>query len=179
MTRALGLTTIIALVLAAAPAAAQSLGDVAKKEEARRKTGAKSGKTYTNENLRGDLAPPPAAPAAPGAAAPGAAPKPPDASKPDDRKKDEAQWRARIAEARQGLDRAKMFQEALQTRINSLSSDFASRDDPAQRSVVASNRQKALAELDRVTKEIADFEKQIETIQEEGRKAGIPPGWLR
>jgi hypothetical protein len=172
---------VLTVTLAAASAAAaQSLGDVARKEEARRKV-AKSGKSYTNESLRGggaSDAPPPPAQASP---VPDAAAKPAEPPKPEaaDPKKDEAYWRGRISEARQGLERAKMFQEALQTRVNSLSSDFASRDDPAQRGVISSNRQKALAELDRVTKEIADYEKQIVAIEEEARKAGVPPGWLR
>jgi hypothetical protein len=181
MTRVFRLTTLVALALSvASAAAAQSLGAVAKKEEARRKAAPKSGRIYTNDNLRGadpsSVAPPASSPP------PSAAAKPPDPAKPDasaDPKKDEAHWRGRMAAARQGLERAKMFKEALQTRINSLSNDFASRDDPAQRGVVASNRQKALAELDRVTKEIADFEKEIATIEEEARKAGVPPGWLR
>jgi hypothetical protein len=161
-------------------ASAQSLGAVADKEEARRKRVAKPGKVYTNETLgRGGEAAPPASGSAP---ATGATPKPQDPPKPapeDDRKKDEAHWRGRITKARDGLQRARMFQEALQTRINSLSADFTSRDDPAQRALVAQNRQKALAELERVTSEISAFEKEIRDIEEEARKAGVPPGWLR
>ena len=80
---------------------------------------------------------------------------------------------------RDNLQRAKMVQEALQTRINSLSADYASRDDPAQRGVVSSDRQKALAELDRVKKEIKDFEKALSDLEDEARRAGVPPGWLR
>ena len=159
-------------------ASAQSLGSVAEKEEARRKR-VKSGKVYTNDNLgRGGEASPPPPTSAPGAATP----KPEETPKPAaeaDPKKNEAHWRGRIAKARDGLQRARMFQEALQSRINSLSADFTSRDDPAQRAVVAQNRQKAMAELDRVTAEIAGFEKEIRDIEEEARKAGVPPGWLR
>jgi hypothetical protein len=168
-----------ALALAAVSASAQSLGDVARKEEARRKAVAMSGKVYTNDSVGGpDAAARPATPA-PAATAP-APPKPED--KPADDpgpKKDEAYWRARIGEARTGLERAQTFQEALQSRINGLSAEFAARDDPAQRSVVSANRQKAMAELERVKKEIADFTKQIGDIEDEARKAGVPPGWLR
>ena len=57
--------------------------------------------------------------------------------------------------------------------------DFAGRDDPAQRAQIGSDREKALAELDRVKKEIQDNTKAIADIQEEGRKAGVPAGWLR
>jgi hypothetical protein len=72
-----------------------------------------------------------------------------------------------------------MFAEALQSRINGLTADFTSRDDPAQRAVVANDRQKALAELDRVKNDITQQTKAIADIQEEARKGGVPPGWLR
>jgi hypothetical protein len=72
-----------------------------------------------------------------------------------------------------------VFAEALQTRINSLSSDFVNRDDPFQRAKIGEDRDKALAELSRVKAEIVNANKQIEDIEEEARKAGVPPGWLR
>ena len=180
-------TTSVAFVvaMAVAPLAfAQSLGDVARKEEARRKTVTGSGKVYTNDQLRpGDTATPPPAPAPPAANAPSPSggqgkgtEKAPEASA---EKKDEAYWRARMAEARSGLERAKAFQEALQSQINAFSTDFAARDDPKQREAIGGKRQKSLAELDRVKKEIVEYEKQIRDIEEEARRAGVPPGWLR
>ena len=72
-----------------------------------------------------------------------------------------------------------MFAEALQTRINSLSSDFVNRDDPFQRAKIGEDRDKALAELSRVKAEMVNAKKHIEDIEEEARKAGVPPGWLR
>ena len=68
---------------------------------------------------------------------------------------------------------------ALQSQINGLTADFAARDDPAQRSKVAADRQRALTELDRVKKEIQQHTKALADLQEEARKAGVPPGWLR
>jgi len=172
----------VAVALAIAlPVSAQSLGDVARKEAARRKKVAKPGKVYTNDDVGGTPTTSTSAqaptPSDPSAAA--AQPKPEEKPAEDGPKKDEAYWRTRIREARGGLDRAKMFQDALQSRINGLSADFAARDDPAQRAALSADRQKALAELDRVKKEIADFEKQLRDIEDEGRKAGVPPGWLR
>lgn len=174
--------TPILMVGIAASAAAQSLGDVARREEARRKA-TRSGKVYTNESLRGGGAHVPApSPAPPSTSAEAGQPgaqggATPDA--PEGGPKTEKYWRDRMAEARSKLERARMFQEALQSRINALSADFVNRDDPAQRAVIATNRQKALAEMETVTKEISDLEKQIREIEEEGRKAGVPPGWLR
>jgi hypothetical protein len=199
------LPLIVVLLLTAEAAAAQSLGDVAQREAERRKAIAAPGKVFTNDNLRVEPPPtptsvptpvvaapspsgqpaatqvppspsgtqPPAAgqPAAPGAAAP-AEPQTEQAGT-------EASWRERITAAREALTRARTFAEALQTRINVLSADFVNRDDPAQRSVVAADRQKAMAELDRVKQEIAQQEKAIVTIQDEARRAGVPAGWVR
>jgi hypothetical protein len=72
-----------------------------------------------------------------------------------------------------------MFKDALQSRINALGADFTARDDPAQRATLAADRQKALGEFERVTKEIAAFEKELRDIEEEARKAGVPRGWVR
>jgi hypothetical protein len=175
------------LALCGATASAQSLGDVAKKEEARRKTVKAAGKVYTNEDVQGgpgQQPPPPPSQAAgaqlppPASGAQGAAPESKDASA-EDPKKTEAFWRGRMDAARAALERARMFRDALQSRVNALGNDFAARDDPAQRNQIAGDRQKALAEMDRVQKEIADGEKAIRDIEEEARRAGVPPGWIR
>ncbi|MBI2828257.1 MAG: hypothetical protein HYX77_03150 [Acidobacteria bacterium] len=181
-----------ALVLAcAAPASAQSLADVARQEEERRKAVRSSGKVYTNDSLRPEPASPGAVPAAPPAPAaqPTASPTPsadvPTAPKPEtpaavgEAPRTEADWRKRVAAERDALSRAQIFAEALQSRINVLSADFVNRDDPAQRDVVAAERQKALAELDRVKQEIQQHQKAIATIQDEARRAGVPAGWTR
>jgi hypothetical protein len=181
------------LLTFAVPVCAQSLGDLAKKEQERRKASPPAAKTYTNEDLKrltpmpGFVAPSPKAedPAKPGPAKPG------DPSKPTEVKsdapvagagsapKDEAYWRGRITTAKEDIRRNEMFREALQTRINALSADFAGRDDPFQRAKIADDRQKALAETDRVTQEIAKATKAVADIEEEARRAGVPPGWLR
>jgi hypothetical protein len=92
---------------------------------------------------------------------------------------DQAYWSGRITAARTSLNRSKMFAEALQSRINALTTDFVNRDDPAQRAVIEGDRKTALAELDRVRKEMADQEKAITAIEDEARRANVPSGWLR
>src|SRR5262245_38545367 len=178
---ALGL--LISMVVAA-DAAAQSLGEVARREQARRKN-APAGKVYTNDSLPAVPTPPAAARQA-GAAAPqadaGAAPAADaakDSAKPDEGTKDEKYWRDRIKTAREALSRAESFAEALQSRINALSADFVNRDDPAQRQTIAVDRDKALAELDRVRTEIKEHQKAIADTQEEARRSGVPAGWVR
>jgi len=212
---------LAAVLTSGAPA--QSLGDIAKQEQARRKDGA--GKVYTNDNLRPAPAPAATSPAPPAPTAPAddskaagtpdakadpKAPAKPDAktdaksdakpdakadgktdaktdaktdekadAKPADPKGDAASWRKRQKDLQDALDRSKLFADSLQSRINGLSADFSARDDPAQRSVVAADRQKALTELDRVKKEIQKQTKDLADLQEEARRSGVPPGWLR
>ena len=174
---------------------AQSLGDVARREAERRKTVKAPGKVYTNDVLKAEPLPSasPAAPGTPaGAGSPAAPPAPPAAgsgTKPGagappagsapQGATDEKGWRARVQASREALSRAQLFADALQSRVNGLSADFTARDDPAQRSTVAADRQKSLDELERVKKEIQTHTKALADIQEEGRRAGVPAGWLR
>ena len=93
--------------------------------------------------------------------------------------RDQAYWRDRIGAARAQLERSKTFADALQSRVSALTADFVNRDDPAQRAVIDQNRLKAVAELERVQREIAAQTKAISGIEDEARKAGVPAGWLR
>lgn len=176
--------TLTALLLTLPfPMAAQSLADVARAEELRRKSITKPGKVYTNDDLRADITQTPSTNASPVAPMPStqvpslnlpggtAEPLPPE--------KDPAYWSARMNEARQALERSRIFAEALQSRINALTTDFTNRDDPAQRAQLELERQRAVAELERVKKEMAEQTKAIADIEDEARKAGVPPGWLR
>ena len=187
-------TTIALLAgvsLMAAGASAQSLGDVARKEQSRRQAVAK-GKVYTNESLPAIAIPPPVLTSAPAAAPAGqavvqrepdaqpspAAPAAP-ASAESAAPKDEADWRGRLQAIREALARAESCAEARLSRINALSTDFVNRDDPAQRNMIAADRQKALSELERVQKEIVDHKKAVADLQQEARRAGVPAAWVR
>ena len=182
----------VAMLLAVATlASAQSLAEVARKEEARRKNLKQPSKVIKNEDVK-QVPRPPAPPAAtpadskpaqpadakPAAADPNAAQGKPAEPQPG-QKNDQKYWHDRITSAREALERNRFYADATQTRINSLTADFVNRDDPAQRAVIGSDRQKALAELDRLKKEIERQTKDITAIEEEARKAGVPLGWLR
>jgi len=182
------------------PLWAQSLGDLARQEEERRKTVKPASKVYTNKDL-GNAPPPPApSPAAAGQSATAGAPAgqagstgqtssagqtdpagqtPTAAAKDSGVQKDQAYWAGRLQKLTTQLGRDETFAAALQTQINSLTTDFVSRDDPAQRSVIEQNRQKALTEFARLQKEIDKDKKAIADLEEEARRAGAPPGWLR
>ncbi len=188
----------IAHVAVSATVSAQTLADVARKESERRQTVQGGAKTYTNT----DLKPVPGAPAAdaaePGPAAtpePGAATEPkPKADDDADTKasgdgakssgddaeaKDQAYWSKRMSDLQEQLERDQTYLDALQTRVDSLTADFVNRDDPAQRSQIANDRQKALGELDRLKKAVQQGKAAIPELEEEARRAGVPAGWLR
>jgi hypothetical protein len=177
----------------AAAVSAQTLGEVAKKEAERRKAQPQGGKVYTNKDLPATAPKPAGSPAAPSTESPAQTPSDPVAAatgqkgedarkaadKPQGDQKDEAYWKGRMAAAREELRRSEMFAEALQTRVNTLNRDFNSRDNPAQRSAIGADRTEALNELTRVKQDVERGKKQIAELEEEARKAGVPPGWVR
>jgi hypothetical protein len=179
------------MVALAVPVCAQSLGELAKKEQERRKSLPTAKKVYTDDDLKKIAAASGIAtdqPAKPADGTKGTDPGAPagDSAKTADKDKDKAeapptetQWRARMTGARDTLRRNEMFAEALQSRINGLTADFTARDDPYQRAQIADSRQKALAELDQVKRDIESSKKAITDIEEEARRANVPPGWIR
>jgi hypothetical protein len=187
------------IVCAAAPALAQPLGDVARQEAERRKAVKSDGKVLTNKDVPrvpGTGAPPVASDAKPAdatakpaggdAAAKDGAAKDATAKdtaskdeKPKTEVKDQEYWSSRLKSLREQVERDQAYADAMQSRINALTTDFVNRDDPAQRTVIANDRQKAVAELDRLKKSVIDGKKAIADFEEEARRAGVPPGWLR
>ncbi|MEO5742624.1 MAG: hypothetical protein ABIS29_18715 [Vicinamibacterales bacterium] len=182
------LVTVAALLAAIAPLTAQNLADVARAEEARRKTVKGQVKVYTNESLRGaDGGEAPQAPVPPPATAPAsdatAKPPVPPGSKPAvpavDATKDEKYWRDRLAGARDAVKRSQTFADALQSQISALYTEFVNMSDPAQRAVIEQKRLAAIAEQDRVKADLAKQTKALADIEDEARRANVPAGWLR
>jgi hypothetical protein len=176
----------LAVAVNSVPLQAQSLATLAKKEEERRKSVPAPAKVYTNKDLTAvPEGTPPAsipAPAAPDAApAPPAAgaPKDAEASKPSGQVRDQAYWAGRHKALQEKIEREQTYAEAIQTRVNALSTDFVNRDDPVQRNGIERDRQKAMAELERLKKSVQDSKKGLADLEEEARRAGVPPGWLR
>jgi hypothetical protein len=191
---------IISSVSGASLVQGQTLGDVARQEEERRKTIKEGGKVYTNKDLK--EVPPQVPPAVQadtskeqkspsGGKGSGndegtekngkgkAVASLKDEAKEKEPTKDQAYWRSRMKTLQTGLERDQVYAEALQSRISALTTDFVNRDDPAQRSVIASERDKATAELERLKKAIVEDKKVITDLEEEARRVGVPPGWLR
>lgn len=173
---------VLAIAAWAVPASAQSLAAVARKEEARRKQVTQPSKVLTNKDLKPVIAPPPPAPAPADAPAPAEGAAPPGEAAPDEeqqREQDEQAWRNKMNDARQALDRSQMYADALQSKINALWGDFTARDNPVERAQIEIERKKAIAEQERVKGEIEAQKKAIADLEEEARKAGVPPGWIR
>jgi hypothetical protein len=176
---------VVALSCGAASAQSPGLGDVAKKEAERRKAQPPAGKVYTNKDLpesaRKPALPPPTteAPVLPDPVAAAAAEQPAQQPKPEGEQKDEAWWKARIGQAREDLRRNQMFAEALQSRINALTRDFTNAFNAPRQRAIGQQRAEAVAELSRVSQDLEKAKAQIAEIEEEARKAGVPPGWLR
>jgi hypothetical protein len=167
-------------------AAQSSLAEAARLEESRRKAVKKPAKVYTNGTLPAlpeEVLPTPpaarpeqaeAAAADPAAKAPAAAPAPQT-----DERRTPDYWKKRMSEATAARDANQLMLDALQSRINGLWADFTARDDPAQRTVIANERQKALDEFERRKKQQTDLVKAVTDLEDEARRAGVPPGWLR
>jgi hypothetical protein len=187
-----------------APLYAQSLADIARKEEERRKAIKEPAKVYTNDDVGGPkpgtLSSAPESPSAEGAkdgrdskdakesakdSKDGKDSKDAKDSK-DDKKsdaadptKDAAYWRGKMQALQAQLEHDQGYADALQVKINALTTDFVNRDDPAQKMAIQRDRDKALAELDRLKKSVVDDKKAITDLEEDARRAGVPPGWLR
>ena len=159
-----------------------TLAEIAHKEQERRKATKNSDKVLTNKDLPPSAAKPaPATPdgttAQPAADAAAQKPEAKPAGEPD---KDEAWWKQRMTQARETLRRNEMFVEALQTphqladrRLRRPRRSLPARED-RRRSAEGARRDGPRCKAD-----IELGKKQIADIEEEARRAGVPPGWLR
>jgi len=93
--------------------------------------------------------------------------------------KNETWWRARMVKARADLERDRLTVAALETRVNLLTREASSADAPGRRSALVAERVRTLAELERMRTQVADGVKAISDIEDEARREGVPPGWLR
>jgi len=187
------------LVVAACGASsvhAQSLGEIARKEEERRKAIKTSGKVFTEADLKrfGGVQPasePVAVPAAAPTAAEGTTPARPAeggaaaveggqpgagaaAAEPE---RDEAWWRRQFAEARQKLASSRPTYQALRLQYDLLGAVLT--DDPAERARIDREREHMKTEIDRLGQQVDSLARALATLEEEARRANVPPGWIR
>jgi hypothetical protein len=199
MTRVRLVPVALALLLLAGPAlvGAQSLGEVAKREQEKQDKKKKSGKppatvkVYTDEDLKkaresesgavtvlpenGNLE----------AAAP--------ASADDDevvsgegrpvggRRRTEAFWRTRATQLREAADEADNKVKELEARIAALRNDMSPTNvqDPNRLQSRDRDLREAMDSLDATRSAAETARKALADLEEEARRAGAPPGWVR
>jgi hypothetical protein len=159
-----------------------SLADASRREALRRQLMPPAVRSLTTSDVQKLPArplptplPTPAPPAQPGPAAPVALPSAQDTAE----SHDEKWWRTRLARAREALDRDRVLMAAVQSRINALTLEWSAQDDPAQRETMWNQRERALAELGRLSAQIEGERAGIEGIQEEARRRNVPAEWVR
>jgi hypothetical protein len=180
---------LVGVIAFSGVARSQSLADVARQEEERRKAIKTPSKVYTDNDLRRyPVTTPPetSAPDQTKAAAAGgqvtaktenAVAQAKDATPSIDQ--GEEHWRKLIMEARSALARSSTYLEALQSRVNTLTAEFYAREDSAQRGGIWVQRTRVVDDMERLKRDMTDQEKAIAKIEEDARKANIPPGWIR
>jgi len=188
----LALPLVATTLLLAAEASGQTpLVDAARRERARRAAipPDQKARVYTNDDLRvsggltiGLL---PTNVEAAAASAPGGSPvAAPDEGEPAAEPeaaavRGEDYWRTRIAAARDAQARAALMAAALQNRADGLWAQFTAIDDPVQRGAVERQRLETLGALEETRAERDRLGGEIREIEDEARRSGVPPGWLR
>jgi type IV secretory pathway VirB10-like protein len=167
-----------------APSAEQSLAEVSRNTEAARNAtpGTPPARVYSNKDLP-EVAPLPPAQAstnstAPAPASPAPAPSTPSADKPP-AAKDEAYWRDRMRPLRERLDSARALADDTKRRAETL---MRAADRCFMLGIVCADYSESL----RLTEEhkvlaaaVAHAERDVAALEEEARRAGVPPGWVR
>jgi hypothetical protein len=188
-TRSVLAWTLVGLVFGGSVAHGQSLVDIARKEEERRKAVKTPSKVYTVLDVRKASGVDPTAPlpapqggaatAAESPSAPAPAAKPAEPTPPDQSAKDEAYWRRVFTEARDRLARSSGFMSALKTQYDVLANRFTTVSDAAQRGAIVAEMEKVQGEIDRLQQDIDQQTKDLASLEDQARKAGVPPGWIR
>ena len=174
MRRLVRLSLLVTAV--ASPLAAQSLGEVAARTNKERK--GVPAKVYTNDDLDAARSAPESqgTVSTPGTAAPsGPAPAPMPTMDPADR------WRRDAKQRRDAVTRAEAKVAAIQTKIDALMLD---RDpvnvmDPNRMQTLEAVKAQALQDLETAKTELSQARQALEDLEEDARKNGVPPGWLR
>jgi hypothetical protein len=170
--------SMFAAVLAAGvvSAGAQSLADVARAEETRRQKMAAPKKVYTDADVAKYAPVPGAQAAATTVTALDANGKPfGEEAAAQGLPADEAGWRARLQNARDGMDRSKLLLSALEQQARSAARKAGTPegDEPAD------DGSSRAAEIKRLKAEMDTFRATLANAEEDARKAGVPPGWVR
>ena len=186
---------ILLLTLLALPAGglAQSLGEVAAQEKARREkekakqTGKKprSVKTFTDEDLQSGASrekttePPPEEPFTPSSpSSPGT-----EGSEREEDSGPKAEWRQRATQFRQAVETARQRVSSLSEDVERIKQDLnpmslTYREDVNTILRLQSELTQAQARVEEANQQVAAAEKAYQEFGAEARHAGVPPSWL-
>jgi len=164
-----------------AQSADQSLAEVSRKAEAARNAAPRrpAAKVYTNKDLPAVAQPSPA-PVATSASAPApVTPAPPSAGQLPPGATDEAYWRNRMRPLRERLDSARALADDTQRRAETL---MRSADRCFAIGIVCADYTESLRLTDAhkaLVADVARAERDVAALEDEARRANVPPGWLR
>jgi len=91
----------------------------------------------------------------------------------------EAYWRQAMTEARAAVANAKKEHDRLQGDMNRNQVDFTAIDDPAARALVHTRIEELFTELSLAEQTLENAEAALRDLEEDARKSGALPGWLR
>jgi hypothetical protein len=177
-----------ALLLAFASVAySQSLGDIAKQEQDRRKkvtdekviTDEEAAK-YRDSSLTTTVPEQPAAKTdSENKASASSKTEKPESDEPVDFEgRTETYWRQTMAEARQKVKDLEDEATAIELRLNSLQNRFYREDDGFKREGVQQDMQKGYYERDKNKEDLAKAKDMLQDLEKEAKKSGALPGWL-
>ena len=176
--------SIAGVIALSAAASGQSLADVARQEEERRKATDTQARVYTNEDLgKASQAAPVPRPAA--AAKPEATPSKAEAGKAEgtdaaagapkaeaNEHRDEKHWRERSRSYRERLDKLRADVSAIQSRVEALQA-------AAQTPAVLSDLRIAEKDLTKFKNQLGFIQKEWSQIEAKAREDKVPAAWLQ
>jgi hypothetical protein len=161
------------------PVGAQSLGDAAAKENARRKEAEAKQKqkppTYSNDDLEH-----PGAPKTKDAS-PSPVPPPTPFTDPNHApvsQKDEASWRARAATARAGVKAAQDKVASLEAQSQNLLTKRLLSTDTNEILRLSAEQKVIIDQIEPAKGAVEAARKALQDLEDEARRASVPPGWL-
>ncbi len=168
---------ILAALTVAIPASAQSLAEIAAKEAARRAAIKAPARVLTEKDLPADKTVVAKAPRTPDVGG-SAVSSPETTTKTDDNGHDERWWNARAQPLLRKLNAATAKLRAATARAEAIAVDVA-RSGSGPRTAMMRKAERTAAEVDRYAAEVANTRRALADLEEEARKAGALPGWLR
>jgi hypothetical protein len=84
-----------------------------------------------------------------------------------------------VSALRAALEKDEADAARLQATVAGLQRDVTSRDDPAQRAVLSNQLAQAMADRQKAATKAEADRAALAALEEEARRQGVPPGWMR